>query len=76
VKVSLFAQAPYRALPADFEQRFESVVTTPWDLVDPDEIPASFRDFLDQLMAGARYRAPALAIPTPSTKSTISTTSC
>jgi alkanesulfonate monooxygenase SsuD/methylene tetrahydromethanopterin reductase-like flavin-dependent oxidoreductase (luciferase family) len=62
VKVSLFAQAPYRALPADFEQRFESVVTTPWDLVDPDEIHASFRDFLDQMMAGARLGFDGLAM--------------
>lgn len=54
MKVSVFAQTPYRALPDDFEDRYESCVTTPWSLVDKDEVHASFRDALDQLMLGAR----------------------
>ena len=62
MKVSLFAQAPYRALPADFEQRFESCVTTPWELTHPDEVHASFRDFIDQLMIGARLGFDGLAM--------------
>jgi alkanesulfonate monooxygenase SsuD/methylene tetrahydromethanopterin reductase-like flavin-dependent oxidoreductase (luciferase family) len=54
VKVSLLAQIPYRELPGDFEQNYESCVTTPWDLVDADEVHSSFRDALDQMMFAAR----------------------
>jgi alkanesulfonate monooxygenase SsuD/methylene tetrahydromethanopterin reductase-like flavin-dependent oxidoreductase (luciferase family) len=54
MKVSMFSQVPYRRLPDDFEQRHESVVTTPWDLTEPEEVHASYRDALDQLMAAAR----------------------
>lgn len=54
MRVSVFSQTPYRALPDDFEQHHESCVTTPWSLVDNDEVHASFRDALDQLMLAAR----------------------
>ena len=30
MKVTYFQQVPYRHLPDDFEQRFESVITTPY----------------------------------------------
>ena len=62
MKVSLFAQAPYRALPADFEEHHESCVTTPWALTAPGEVHASFRDFIDQLMIGARLGFDGLAM--------------
>lgn len=54
MKVSLFAQVPYRTLPEDFEQHHESVVTTPWSLTEPGEVRAAFKDSLDQLVHGAR----------------------
>jgi len=50
MKVSLLTQVPIRTLPDDFEQRFESVVKTPWDLVDPDELRATYRDSLEAMM--------------------------
>jgi alkanesulfonate monooxygenase SsuD/methylene tetrahydromethanopterin reductase-like flavin-dependent oxidoreductase (luciferase family) len=54
MKVSVFSQVPYRQLADDYEQHHESVVTPPWDIVEPDELRASFRDSLDQLVHGAR----------------------
>lgn len=62
MKVSLFAQAPYRALPDDFEQHHESCVTTPWGLTEPEEVHASYRDFIDQMMVGARLGFDGLAM--------------
>ena len=50
----MFSQVPYRRLPADFAQHHESVVTTPWELVERDELRRSFKDSLDQLLHGAR----------------------
>lgn len=62
MKVSLLTQVPYRTLPDDFEQRFESVVTTPWDLVEPGELRATYRDALDEMMAAARLGFDGLAM--------------
>lgn len=54
MKISLFSQAAYRQLPDDFENRYESCVTTPYALTTPDNVYSSFRDFMDELMLGAR----------------------
>lgn len=54
MKVSMFSQVPYRHLPHDFEQRHESVVTTPWKLTEGPQVHADFRDALDELMVAAR----------------------
>ena len=62
MKISLFEQAPYRYLPADFEERFESVCSTPYSLVTADGVYASIRDFMDELMLGARPGFDAIAV--------------
>ncbi|KWX01509.1 Flavin-dependent oxidoreductase [Carbonactinospora thermoautotrophica] len=55
MKITLFEQAPYRYLPPDFEQRYESVCSTPYfPLVTSDGVYSSIRDFMDELMLGAR----------------------
>ena len=54
MKVSAFAQVAYRTFPADFERHHDSAVDTPWGLVDPREVRAAFRDYLDGLMLAAR----------------------
>src|SRR5262245_14854662 len=54
MKITAFAQAPYRYLPADFEQRYESVCSTPYSLVSTDGVYSSMRDFIDELMSGVR----------------------
>jgi alkanesulfonate monooxygenase SsuD/methylene tetrahydromethanopterin reductase-like flavin-dependent oxidoreductase (luciferase family) len=54
MKVSAFAQLAYRRFPADFERHYDSSVDTPWRLVDPAEVRAGQRDYLDGLMLAAR----------------------
>ena len=54
MKVSVFAQVAYRTFPADFERHHDSAVGAPWGLVDPREVRAAFRDYLDGLMLAAR----------------------
>jgi len=56
MKVSLFQQAPYRFMPAGFEDRGEpSVVSTPYEeLVDRALVFDSYRWFMDELLAGLR----------------------
>jgi alkanesulfonate monooxygenase SsuD/methylene tetrahydromethanopterin reductase-like flavin-dependent oxidoreductase (luciferase family) len=54
MKVTAFAQLAYRQFPADFEKRYDSAVDTPWGLVDPQEVRAAHRDYLDGLMLAAR----------------------
>lgn len=54
MKITLFEQAPYRYLPADFESRHDSVCDTPYSLTTPDGVYSSVRDFMDELMIGAR----------------------
>ena len=62
MKISLFEQAPYRYLPADFEQHYESVCSTPYALTNPDGVYSSIRDFMDELMLGARAGFDGVAI--------------
>jgi len=54
VKLTLFAQAAYRYLPTDFAEHHDSVCDTPYDLVTHDGMYSSMRNFMDELMFGAR----------------------
>lgn len=55
MKVTYFQQIPYRHLPDDFEQRFESVVTTPYhEVTTREHVVGAFRQALDELMHAAR----------------------
>jgi alkanesulfonate monooxygenase SsuD/methylene tetrahydromethanopterin reductase-like flavin-dependent oxidoreductase (luciferase family) len=54
MKITLFEQAPYRYMPDDFAQHYESVNSTPYSLTNPDGVYSSLRDFMDELMLGAR----------------------
>ncbi|MBJ8347077.1 LLM class flavin-dependent oxidoreductase [Antrihabitans sp. YC2-6] len=55
MKVNYFQQVPYRQLPDDFEQRYESVVTTPYfDVTTSDNVIGAFRQSIDELMHAAR----------------------
>ena len=62
MKISLFAQAPYRYLPEDFEQHHESVCSMPYSLTTREGVYSSIRDFLDELMFGARSGFDAVAV--------------
>lgn len=63
MQVTYFQQVPYRHLPADFEQHYESVVTTPYhDVVRPELARQAFRDSLDELMHAARAGFDGLAV--------------
>src|SRR4051794_31864757 len=62
MKVSLFAQAPYRYLPEDFEQSHESVCSVPYSLATREGVYSSIRDFMDELMFGAQAGFDALAV--------------
>ena len=63
MKITLFAQAPYRYLPDDFELNHESVCSTPYSLTTRDGVYSSIRDFLDELMLGARAGLDGVAVP-------------
>ncbi len=54
MKIVAFAQNQYRTFPADFQDRHEGTVTTPWSLAEPGEVRAAFRDYLDYIMQAAR----------------------
>lgn len=55
MKVTYFQQVPYRHLPDDFENRHESVVTTPYhELTQPHHVAGAYRDALDECMHAAR----------------------
>jgi alkanesulfonate monooxygenase SsuD/methylene tetrahydromethanopterin reductase-like flavin-dependent oxidoreductase (luciferase family) len=62
MKITLFEQAPYRYLPSGFAQRYESVNTTPYSLTNADGVYSSMRDFMDELMLGARSGFDGIAI--------------
>jgi len=62
MKISLFAQAPYRYLPEDFEQHYESVCSVPYSLTTREGVYSSIRDFMDELMFGARSGFDAVAV--------------
>jgi alkanesulfonate monooxygenase SsuD/methylene tetrahydromethanopterin reductase-like flavin-dependent oxidoreductase (luciferase family) len=56
MKVSLFQQAPYRFMPAGFEERGEpSVFSTPFgEFVERERLFDSYRWYVDELLAGIR----------------------
>lgn len=63
MKVTYFQQVPYRELPDDFEQHYESVITTPYfDVTNPDAVAGDFRSALDELMFAARLGFDGLAV--------------
>jgi alkanesulfonate monooxygenase SsuD/methylene tetrahydromethanopterin reductase-like flavin-dependent oxidoreductase (luciferase family) len=55
MKVNLFQQAPYRFMPAGFEDcGIPSVVSTPYELVEPGRMFDSYRWFMDELLAAVQ----------------------
>ncbi|WP_455286568.1 LLM class flavin-dependent oxidoreductase [Cupriavidus necator] len=62
MKINYFQQVPYRSLPDDFENRFESVVTTPYSLTTPAGVRSAYRDALDEMLYAARAGFDGLAI--------------
>lgn len=63
MKITCMLQVPYRDLPDDFEQRYESVVTTPYhDLVDNRKLYQDFRASMDEFMHAARAGFDGIAI--------------
>jgi len=63
MKILSFQQMPYRDLPKDFAQKYDSVVTTPYNkLVDRDEMHKIHVDFLDEMMHAARAGFDGLAL--------------
>jgi alkanesulfonate monooxygenase SsuD/methylene tetrahydromethanopterin reductase-like flavin-dependent oxidoreductase (luciferase family) len=55
MKITLFEQAPYRYLPADFECHHRSACDTPYfSLVSREGVYSSMRDCMDELMFAAR----------------------
>ncbi|KMS84947.1 LLM class flavin-dependent oxidoreductase [Prauserella rugosa] len=62
MKITLFEQAPYRYLPDDFEQHYDSVCSTPYSVANREGVYSSIRDFMDELMLGARAGFDGIAI--------------
>lgn len=63
MKITLFEQAPYRYLPPDFEQRYDSVCNIPYfPLVNRDGVYSSLRDAVDELMLAARVGFDGVAV--------------
>jgi len=55
MKVLAFQQLPYRHLPADFAEKYDSIVKTPYfDLVDADLMHQDHVHFLDEMLHAAR----------------------
>src|SRR5262245_31281111 len=55
MKVCVFEQLPYRYLPAGFNERYSSVVTTPYfDLVEPGRMQESLQSGYAELLHAAR----------------------
>src|SRR5262249_41873294 len=56
MKISAFHLMPHRELPADFEQRYESVWVTPpwWELADARRVGQYYNWTLDELLHAAR----------------------
>jgi alkanesulfonate monooxygenase SsuD/methylene tetrahydromethanopterin reductase-like flavin-dependent oxidoreductase (luciferase family) len=62
MKITLFEQAPYRYLPDDFEKKYDSVCNTPYSVTTRDGVYSSIRDFMDELMSGARAGFDGIAV--------------
>lgn len=61
MKVSMLSHVPYRRFGDGFEEEFDSAVTTPYSLAEPEEISATFMDVLDSSMFAARHGFDGLA---------------
>ena len=62
MKVNVIQQVPYRYFGEGFEHQYESVVTTPYSLVDPQRVHEAYREALDELMHAARMGFDGLAV--------------
>lgn len=62
MKITLFEQAPYRHLADDFELHHESVCGAPYPMADTAGVYSSVRDFVDELMYGARLGFDGIAL--------------
>ena len=63
MKITCILQVPYRYLPDDFQKRYESVVTTPYDaLVETEKVGEAYRNTLAEFMHAARAGFDGLAI--------------
>jgi alkanesulfonate monooxygenase SsuD/methylene tetrahydromethanopterin reductase-like flavin-dependent oxidoreductase (luciferase family) len=62
VKITLFEQAPYRYLSDDFELHNSSVCSTPYSVTNREGVYSSMRDFMDELMVGARTGFDGIAV--------------
>ncbi len=63
MKILSFQQMPYRHLPTDFAEKYDSVVTTPYhEIVDRDLMHQTHVDFLDEMMHAARAGFDGLAV--------------
>jgi len=56
VKVCMFHLMPYRGLPADFDQRYQSAYIDPlwFDVADPEKVGEYYNATLDELLFAAR----------------------
>ena len=54
MKVSLFEQVPYRYIPEGFEEQHSSVVTAPYQFVQPGRMQESLLSAYAELLHGAR----------------------
>ena len=56
MKISMFHLMPYRDLPADFEQKYQSVWVDPpfWELADPVKVGQYYNWTLDELIYAAK----------------------
>ena len=54
MKVSLFEQVPYRYIPYDYGDHNSSVVTAPYEVVDPDRMHESIFSAYAELLHGVR----------------------
>lgn len=63
MKINYFQQIPYRHLQNDFEQKYESVVTTPYfEVTNNALVQADTLDAIDEMMYAARAGFDGIAI--------------
>ena len=62
MKVSLFEQVPYRYIPEGFENQYNSVVTAPYQVVEPERMTESIVSAYAELMHGARAGFDAIGV--------------
>lgn len=62
MKLIYFQQFPYRNLPSDFAQKYNTAVDTPYELTQHADLVADFADAMDELMHAARAGFDGLAV--------------